>query len=103
MNKIRQDTHQPAAPADTGIVQRLVEDDVDRKRVLKAMGSAGAASFGAFALASCGSSKKGSGGTSAATSGSAAASAASADIAILDDRPLTKSEVLAEAGPLIKK
>ena len=39
-----------------GIVERLVRDDVDRKRFLKMAGSAGAASFGAFVLAACGSS-----------------------------------------------
>ena len=33
-----------------------MRDDVDRKRFLKMAGSAGAASFGAFVLAACGSS-----------------------------------------------
>jgi rubrerythrin len=45
-----------AQPA--GIVERLVRDDVDRKRFLKMAGGAGAASFGAFVLAACGSSSK---------------------------------------------
>ncbi len=44
------------APQPAGIVERLVRDDVDRKRFLKMAGSAGAASFGAFVLAACGSS-----------------------------------------------
>jgi rubrerythrin len=35
-----------------------VRDDVDRKRFLKMAGAAGAASFGAFVLAACGSSSK---------------------------------------------
>jgi len=42
------------APQPAGIVERLVRDDVDRKRFLKMAGSAGAASFGAFVLAACG-------------------------------------------------
>ena len=37
------------APQPAGIVERLARDDVDRKRFLKMAGSAGAASFGAFA------------------------------------------------------
>jgi rubrerythrin len=45
-----------SAPQPTGIVERLVRDDYDRKRFLKMAGSAGAASFGAFVLAACGSS-----------------------------------------------
>jgi len=45
-----------SAPQPIGIVERLVRDDVDRKRFLKMAGSAGAASFGAFVLAACGSS-----------------------------------------------
>ncbi len=44
------------APQPAGIVERLVRDDVDRKRFLKMAGSTGAASFGAFVLAACGSS-----------------------------------------------
>lgn len=45
-------------PQPAGIVERLVRDDVERKRFLKMAGSAGAASFGAFVLAACGSSSK---------------------------------------------
>ncbi len=41
----------------TGLVERLVRDDLDRKRFLKLAGSGAAASFGAFVLAACGSSK----------------------------------------------
>jgi hypothetical protein len=44
------------APQPRGIVEDLVRDDVGRKKFLKAVGSAGAASFGAFVLAACGSS-----------------------------------------------
>lgn len=47
-----------SAPQSAGIVERLVRDDLDRKRFLKMAGSAGAASFGAFVLAACGSSSK---------------------------------------------
>jgi Ferritin-like domain len=47
-----------SAPQPAGIVERLVRDDLDRKRFLKMAGSAGAASFGAFVLAACGSSSK---------------------------------------------
>jgi hypothetical protein len=43
-------------PQPRGIVEELVRDDVGRKKFLKAMGGAGAASFGAFVLAACGSS-----------------------------------------------
>lgn len=59
----------------SGIVERLVRDDVDRKRFLKTVGSAGAASFGTFVLAACGSSKKStsSSATTAATTTTAAA------------------------------
>lgn len=70
-----------------GIVERLVRDDVDRKRFLKMAGSAGAASFGAFVLAACGSS-----GSSSKTASTASAPAAttsstvsdSGDVAILN-------------------
>jgi len=44
------------APQTRGIVEELVRDDVGRKKFLKAVGTAGAASFGAFVLAACGSS-----------------------------------------------
>jgi hypothetical protein len=43
-------------PQPRGIVEELVRDDVGRKKFLKAVGGAGAASFGAFVLAACGSS-----------------------------------------------
>ena len=44
------------APQTRGIVEELVRDDVGRKKFLKAVGGVGAASFGAFVLAACGSS-----------------------------------------------
>jgi rubrerythrin len=77
------DALQPA-----GIVERLVRDDSDRKRFLKMAGSAGAASFGAFVLAACGSSKKSSTAATAAASttptGSASTGSATGDVAILN-------------------
>jgi rubrerythrin len=78
------DALQPA-----GIVERLVRDDSDRKRFLKMAGSAGAASFGAFVLAACGSSsKKSSTATTAAapaaTSSSASSGGNTGDVAILN-------------------
>jgi rubrerythrin len=81
----QQEQAQETAP-ETGVVQRLVEDDVDRKRFLKAVGSLGAASFGAFALAACGSSSSKTG-TTAATAAATATSASSSstgDVAILN-------------------
>ena len=75
----------PSQPA--GIVERLVRDDVDRKRFLKMAGTAGAASFGAFVLAACGSSTKTSSSattTAASTATSTTASATTGDIAILN-------------------
>ncbi len=77
-------TLQPA-----GIVERLVRDDVDRKRFLKMAGSAGVASFGAFVLAACGSSSSSSSssGTTATTASTASTSTASGgtgDVAILN-------------------
>src|ERR1700685_2350335 len=72
-----------AQPA--GIVERLVRDDVDRKRFLKVVGGASAASFGAFVLAACGSSKSSStASTATAASTPSGASANTADIAILN-------------------
>lgn len=73
-------------PQPAGIVERLVRDDVDRKRFLKMAGTAGAASFGAFVLAACGSSTKTSSSTTAAasTATSTTASATTGDIAILN-------------------
>ena len=73
-------------PQPAGIVERLVRDDVDRKRFLKMAGTAGAASFGAFVLAACGSSsKKGSTSTSApAATTASTASSSMGDVAILN-------------------
>jgi len=73
-------------PQPVGIVERLVRDDVDRKRFLKLAGSAGAASFGAFVLSACGSSSSS---TTAATGSAATATTAAApsdagDVAILN-------------------
>jgi hypothetical protein len=63
------------APQPRGIVEELVRDDVGRKKFLKAVGGAGAASFGAFVLAACGSSSSTtSTSTKTATSAAAAAS-----------------------------
>jgi hypothetical protein len=74
------DTPQPA-----GIVERLVRDDADRKRFLKMAGSAGAASFGAFVLAACGSSKKSTTATTAAAPATTSSSSANTgDIGILN-------------------
>jgi len=80
-----QDTEQQepvAQPA--GIVERLVRDDVDRKRFLKAVGGAGAASFGAFVLAACGSSKSSSTASTAAVGTTARSGASTGDVAILN-------------------
>jgi rubrerythrin len=72
-------------PVPTGVVERLVRDDVDRKRFLKLAGSAGAASFGAFVLAACGSSKKSSTSSApAATTNGASSTSSSGDVAILN-------------------
>jgi rubrerythrin len=84
LNSPDEETPQPA-----GIVERLVRDDVDRKRFLKMAGSAGAASFGAFVLAACGSSSSSSSSsssasTAAATPTSTTASSATGDIGILN-------------------
>jgi rubrerythrin len=75
-----------SSPQPAGIVERLVRDDLDRKRFLKMAGGAGAASFGAFVLAACGGSKK-SATTAAApatTSSSASSSTGTGDVAILN-------------------
>jgi rubrerythrin len=61
-----------------GIVEQLVRDDHDRKRFLKMVGGAGAASFGAFVLAACGSSKSTSTGSTAATTATTSTTAATA-------------------------
>jgi rubrerythrin len=78
-------TNEDTAPQSAGIVERLVRDDLDRKRFLKMAGSAGAASFGAFVMAACGSSSKtaSTAAVPAATSSTAAGSG-SGDIAILN-------------------
>jgi rubrerythrin len=78
------ETHEEAPPQPAGIVERLARDDVDRKRFLKMAGSAGAASFGAFVLAACGSSSSSSKSTSAASTATSASSSAGGDIAILN-------------------
>jgi rubrerythrin len=74
----------PTPPA--GAVERLVRDDVDRKRFLKLLGGAGAASFGAFVLAACGSSKKSSSTASTAVSApvSSTSGSTAGDIAIVN-------------------
>ena len=79
--------NEETAPQPTGLVERLVRDDVDRKRFLKMAGSAGAASFGAFVIAACGSSSSSSktAATTAAatTSTSTSSSGAKGDIEIV--------------------
>jgi rubrerythrin len=75
------------APQPAGIVERLVRDDVDRKRFLKMAGAGAGASFGAFVLAACGSSKKASTtATSAAVPATttSSSSAHTGDLAILN-------------------
>jgi rubrerythrin len=77
--------NEETAPQPTGLVERLVRDDVDRKRFLKLAGSGAAASFGAFVLAACGSSSKSST-TAAATTATTSTSASSGmgDVAIVN-------------------
>jgi rubrerythrin len=79
--------NEESVPQPAGIVERLVREDVDRKRFLKMAGGAGAASFGAFVLAACGSSKKAAS-TAAAPAGTSSTSASSTgatgDLAILN-------------------
>jgi rubrerythrin len=72
-----------SAPRPSGIVERLVRDDVDRKRFLKMTGAAGATSFAAFVLAACGSSSKSSS-SSAGTTSTAPSSTGTGDIAIVN-------------------
>jgi rubrerythrin len=68
-----------------GLVERLVRDDLDRKKFLKMAGGAGAASFGAFVLAACGSSgKSASTSTVAASASTTAAAGTTGDLAILN-------------------
>jgi rubrerythrin len=69
-------------PETTGVIERLVRDDLDRKRFLKMAGSAGAASFGAFVLAACGSSSKTA--STAAATASTASTSSTGDIGILN-------------------
>jgi rubrerythrin len=64
-----------------GIVERLVRDDVDRKRFLKMAGGTSAASFAAFVLAACGSSGKSS---TAGTAATTATDSNRSDLAILN-------------------
>jgi rubrerythrin len=80
--------NEESAPQPAGIVERLVRDDVDRKRFLRMAGGAGAASFGAFVLAACGSSTK-SASTAAApaatsSTSTSTSSGSSGDLAILN-------------------
>ncbi|HTD07257.1 MAG TPA: ferritin-like domain-containing protein [Solirubrobacteraceae bacterium] len=78
-------TSEGSAPQTAGIVERLVRDDVDRKRFLKMAGGAGAASFGAFVLAACGSSTKTASTAAAPAAATSTASAsATGDVAILN-------------------
>jgi hypothetical protein len=74
------------APQPAGIVERLVRDDVDRKRFLRMVGGAGATGFGAFVLAACGSSSSKTTSTAAVSAVTSSASSASAggDVAILN-------------------
>ena len=77
--------NEETAPQPTGIVERLVRDDIDRKRFLKMAGSAGAASFGAFVMAACGSSSSSSSpATSAATTATTGSGAGMGDVAIVN-------------------
>ena len=77
---------QESVPQPVGIVERLVRDDTDRKRFLKMVGAGGAASFGAFVLAACGSSSSSSSTATKAAAGATNASSSSGtgDVAILN-------------------
>lgn len=72
------------APQPAGIVERLVRDDVDRKRFLKMAGVGAAASFGSFVLAACGSSSSSSSSKSATAATTATTASSSGDVAILN-------------------
>jgi rubrerythrin len=74
------------APQPMGIVERLTREDSDRKRFLKMAGASGAASFGAFVLAACGSSSTSSTATKATATAAmkTAASSGTGDVAILN-------------------
>jgi rubrerythrin len=77
--------NEEVAPQPSGIVERLVRDDVDRKRFLKMAGGAGAASFSAFVLAACGSSSKTASTADVSASTSSTSSAgATGDLGILN-------------------
>jgi rubrerythrin len=71
-----------------GIVERLVRDDSDRKKFLKGIGTAGAASFGAFVLAACGSSSKekttAAAATTTTTTSTSSSAAMSSDLTIVN-------------------
>ncbi|HLH14787.1 MAG TPA: ferritin-like domain-containing protein [Solirubrobacteraceae bacterium] len=73
-------TEQPTTHA-AGAVERLVRDDLDRKRFLKMLGAGGAASFGAFVIAACGGSSKS---KSTSTRTAAAPTSGTGDVAILN-------------------
>jgi rubrerythrin len=104
-------------PRPAGIVERLVRDDLDRKRFLKLAGSAGVASFGAFVFAACGSSSKTTSSAAAPASTSATlSSSAKGDVAILNyaltleyletefyDKVLASGLFGGKAGSLIKE
>ncbi|HWF74172.1 MAG TPA: ferritin-like domain-containing protein [Solirubrobacteraceae bacterium] len=77
-NDVKDQAHE-LTPQTRGVVEELVRDDVGRKKFLKAVGTAGAASFGAFVLAACGSSSSTtSTATKTATSAPATTTAAAA-------------------------
>jgi rubrerythrin len=78
------DTQEEPVPQPAGIVERLVRDDLDRKRFLKIVGGAGAASFGAFVLAACGSSTTSSTATKAALASTKSTASDTGDVAILN-------------------
>jgi rubrerythrin len=75
---------QPAEVQPVGIVERLVRDDSDRRRFLKMVGAGGAASFGAFVLAACGSSNKSVTTASTAATATNAAAPSGGDVGILN-------------------
>ncbi len=71
------------AQQSSGIVERLVRDDVDRKRFLKMVGGAGAASFSAFVVAACGGAGK-TASTATTATGAATAASGGGDLGILN-------------------
>ncbi len=77
---------QETAPQPTGLVERLVRDDVDRKRFLKLAGTGAAASFGAFVMAACGSTSSKTASTTAAATATTSTGAGSGmgDVAIVN-------------------